>query len=57
MSMRLMLDHELAGLIVIHVDDILFAGKNEVGRVIAEDLINGHIPAKESWKTVVVYGQ
>ena len=37
--MRLMVDHEFAGLIVIHDDIILFAGKDEVARVIAKAFI------------------
>ena len=42
---RLVVEHEYAGLIVIHVDDFSFDAKDEMGRVIANAL-NDHIPAK-----------
>ena len=43
--MRLMVEHVLAGLVIIHVDDIRFGGKKDLGRVIAEAL-NDHIQTK-----------
>ena len=44
-AMRLLVGEELAGIVVIHVDDMLFGGTSDVGKVVAE-ASNDTLPAK-----------